>query len=255
MRGDADINYLETFKLFYDNIHCKHIALGCSTDDSFAGFLRNYRVTGKINPQISLIRGPPFAPALRQLTSGFRTPPIPFDHVLRPAKIGAADLNNKSWNSKVTTTRTTSIPVKRSLSPGLEDTDQACPSKPQDRKAYIYLNNDGKRVDDHLDYDVRLVAPMRSRTPRFCNNHYLNGFCPQPHCAYEHSVRLERTELETLRHIARGIPCNTVFCKNPYCTCGHQCRHGVDCTRRDCNFPKDMHDVDLSTARLVEVGT
>ena len=203
------------------------------------------------------------------MVQGFRTPAIPFDQVLRSEKLPSTRNGNvqaitQESNQSTTLQRHQSANTVRNANHHGSHMSDAPTYAPPPRRnstpgnSYILINSAGCRVDEQLEYDPQILDEMRSHRPRFCNTHYLNGWCAQHEarqCSYDHTLKLNRVELDTLRQLARSIPCHIgVGCRNPKCTCGHQCVHGSRCRGANaCGFQPRMHNVDTSSARAMMV--
>ena len=76
-----------TLSLNRRNLHCKHILLAASGDNSYAGFLQQFIAADGASQQMTLIESIPFARDLARLTGYFQT--TKFDEVFRSSKIVA----------------------------------------------------------------------------------------------------------------------------------------------------------------------
>lgn len=73
-------------------------------------------------------------------------------------------------------------------------------------------------------------------------------------CTHEHKGKLSPKELENLKFVARMRPCNDgLECMNPDCFDGHKCQYGLSCTKKECWFSNDMHEVESTGVVKVPV--
>ena len=108
----------------------------------------------------------------------------------------------------------------------------------------ILRNRAGQRIDSPLPFDGKIVGPMKAR--KLCNKYFLANYCPyNNYCTHDHSAKLNASELQTLRYIARSSPCTSVLCADENCLAGHRCPQDPNCDRgRACRWPSEMHNID-----------
>lgn len=106
----------------------------------------------------------------------------------------------------------------------------------------IFRNAQGQRIDPPLNVKETMVAWLRAQ--KFCNNHFLQGQCPEPRCKARHDGRLDREQLDALRYLGRSLPCrHSNQCRDPECYAGHMCPF-LPCLNKNCKFYAEMHVVD-----------
>lgn len=107
----------------------------------------------------------------------------------------------------------------------------------------VPVNSKGQRVDMPIKVSQTMVNSLKGR--KWCNSHYLLGYCGYSNCLYEHNVVLNETQKNALRTMARQAPCIMMLdCEDPECYFGHRCP-GNPCTwGTSCKFPLEMHNVD-----------
>ena len=113
--------------------------------------------------------------------------------------------------------------------------------------SFIYRNRSGQRIDPPT-HPIESIAQW-VRAQKFCNDYFLRGECLNDFCKSRHDGRLDREQLEALRHVARGLPCrHGNGCRDPECYAGHLCPMG-GCRMEKCRFWPQMHVADK---RIVE---
>lgn len=109
-------------------------------------------------------------------------------------------------------------------------------------KPAIFRNAQGQRVDPPLNPKETMVVWLRAQ--KFCNNHFLQGQCPEPRCKARHDGRLTSEQLDALRYLGRSLPCRySNQCRDPECYAGHMCSF-QPCANRNCKFYAEMHVID-----------
>lgn len=250
--------FVAQVELFYDNVHCKHIMLAASGDNSYAGFLRQYSLTDQVSSRVVLIESIPFASQLEELASKFQT--TRFKGLFRDCKVERRRTSfleeNKSQPQK-SPTATYASTVKQKN--GAQDKPAivmvgypATEMSPSKQGKKIFHNSKGQRVDQPIKADRATVT--RLKPMKLCNRHFLTQ-CHYEVCTHSHVGNLTPAELDALRFIARLSPCQTVYCEDPDCVAGHRCMQGSNCDRRGskCWFDEAMHDVDAKISGFITV--
>ncbi len=117
--------------------------------------------------------------------------------------------------------------------------------------AAILLNDHDLRVDCLLpakSVAASEIQYQKSREgKRYCNKFHLCGSC-EGNCGYLHDP-LHPAEKLVKRHFLRGEKCKKGGqCREPKCFYGHHC----DCPQtKKCAFPPSLHNIDVSTWRIV----
>ena len=260
----------ETMKLFYRNTHCKHLLFGGSTDSSYAGFLRQYTSSAKGRPTLTLLEGPLFPSALAEVAKRF--PTRKFEDVFRPVQIPrrASFRRQDRPNTTPRSPGVTTFAPTAGSSAAAQDSEPArysssesqsftgpittkVPATNEDNATRLYRNKHGQRIDPPLKYDQNLFHPLKAR--KVCNRHHLYNSCTYSNCAHDHNGTLTLAQLDTVRYIARQMPCTSgLDCWDEGCKVGHRCPSGTNCEWGDqCRWPPEMHDVDLTEVRTVAV--
>ena len=106
---------------------------------------------------------------------------------------------------------------------------------------HVMRNQDGKRIDPHIDIADDMLIQLKNRRPKLCNNFHLLDTCLYGHsCQYAHGF-LNDFEKAALREIAREQPCRYgALCADPTCYAGHRCLRKGRCGEA-CRFPPEMH--------------
>ena len=248
-------------KLFVDNVHCKHIILCASSDNSYTGFLRRFVHNGKVSDHITLVEAISFPQDLVNLSPSFLG--TKFSSIFRDTKISARPLLRTGETGQLSTLPNISYASKASKQ--LEDTSRT--TKPAvlstvllkgmhssveaNALQQISLNASNQRVDPKLPHYNREIVPAL-KTRKLCNRHFLS-YCKYTDCLYGHDANLDSSELAALRFIARLGACeNGVSCRDPYCVASHMCTYSAKCTQpEDCRYPKSMYFLDPEPARSV----
>jgi hypothetical protein len=244
-------------KLYFRNVHCKHIVFGGSADNSYAGFLRSYTAPDTLCTRITLLEGPPFARSMEEIAPRFLQ--TSFRQIFRNNKILTRrisfhdDRPGSTPESPVATSYAKTVVGPASASNGIPETPTIKPASSSvssiargeaPATSKVFRNRVGQRIDSQLPFDGKIVGPMKAR--KLCNKYFLAGYCPyNNYCTHDHSAKLNAIELQTLRYIARSSPCSTVLCADENCLAGHRCPQDPNCDRgRGCRWPSDMHNVD-----------
>lgn len=106
----------------------------------------------------------------------------------------------------------------------------------------------------------------RVKKLKLCNAHYLRGDCPYAttKCEHEHFYKCTKSEIETLRLVARMSACiYGSACDEEKCIYGHCCpfpsakegsMRGKGCLNgENCRFPDHMHGMDMIPVKLSKV--
>lgn len=137
--------------------------------------------------------------------------------------------------------------------------------EPTDRNEVIARNRAGQRIDPPCkDYDKAEVD--RIKKLKLCNVHFLRQECPYDmQCTHKHTYQPSRSEIATLRLVARMSPCiNGSGCQDWKCIFGHRCpaptsrmkvpKGMKSCIFADtCKFPIDLHDIDTNVVKTLVV--
>lgn len=264
------------FNLFQRNLHCKHIILGGSGDNSYGSFLRPHAPSSDKSKSITLIEGLPFARELRALSSKFEI--VKFEDIFRDTKIEIEQPQRQYNMMRPPPPTSASVPAlepssiapatyaKRLVTPSpkvevtktvLEDKKTIAANKSQPT---IYVNNLGQRIDKPIkNLDKDLAYRLKQR--RLCNKYHLVGKCSfdAGFCEHEHGPALTAVELNSLQYVARFSPCDDALsCVDPTCSNGHRCQYGTKCAmwgKGKCWFSDQMHTVDVSGIKAVPVNT
>jgi hypothetical protein len=138
-------------------------------------------------------------------------------------------------------------------------------SKSVNREEEILRNRAGQRVDPpsrHFDKtEVDRIKKMK-----LCNVHFLRKECPYSlGCTHDHTAKLNKDELSTLRLVARMAPCvHSSGCQDAKCIYGHRCpapphrTNHVKGTKscifgEGCKFPPELHDIDCAVVKTLVV--
>lgn len=137
--------------------------------------------------------------------------------------------------------------------------------EPADRNGVIARNRAGQRIDPPIrDYDKAEVD--RIKKLKLCNIHFLREECPWDlQCSHSHAYQPSRSEINTLRLVARMSPCSMgSACQDIRCIFGHRCPappnnkkvpKGIkSCMFTEtCKFPLELHDIDLNVVKTLVV--
>ncbi|RMZ82924.1 hypothetical protein DV737_g1842, partial [Chaetothyriales sp. CBS 132003] len=265
LKEAADTKVKATLSLFHRNLHCKHMLLAASGDNSYAGFLRQFATLDSDSSGVTLIETVPFARDLAQLTSRFDT--TKFEDIFRDTKIiiepkpavnspineppsTAAASTAGTWSSAVMKAAT--MPIRTNISPDVTAATPVRSTTPTTKiPKEVWVNKYNERVDMPIKYDAVIANALRKR--KMCNKYWLLNACDSTYCSHSHEGSLSHAELEQLRLIARSCACRDgLACRDPDCTDGHRCSAGMKCTKgENCWFSDDQHSV--STEGLKKV--
>lgn len=136
---------------------------------------------------------------------------------------------------------------------------------PADRNEVIARNRAGQRIDPPCkDYDKTEVD--RIKKLKLCNVHFLRQECPyEMQCTHKHTYQPNRSEIATLRLVARMSPCSMgSACQDYKCIFGHRCpappsnkkvpKGTRSCIFTDtCKFPVELHDIDTNVVKTLVI--
>ncbi|RMZ90855.1 hypothetical protein DV736_g1889, partial [Chaetothyriales sp. CBS 134916] len=255
LKEAADTKVKATLGLFYRNLHCRHMFLAASGDNSYAGFLRQFSTLQSDSSQITLIETVPFARDLAQLTSRFDT--TKFEDIFRNTKIITdlkpavnAPINETPTGANSTATwsnavmKAATMPIRSNMSPDVITVTPVRSTTPTTKlPKEVWVNKYNERVDLPIKYDAVIANTLRKR--KMCNKYWLLNACDGTYCSHNHEGNLSPAELEQLRLIARSCACRDgLACRDPECTDGHRCSAGLKCNKgENCWFSDDQHDV------------
>lgn len=231
------------FKLYFDDIHCRHIVFGGSADNGYARMLEPYLQSETDRGRITLLEGPPFAPELVRIKNRFRT--LSFPDILRDDKLPAVRI--VPYVAPMQTIPAASTPSsgwaaaasKPPITPPMDHPRALSPKKEEG----VCRNALGQRVDSRLQYNQQDFFDIRPL--KLCNNYHLLGSCYQgKSCSHKHGEKLGPRKLAALRALSRSAACPWgLDCDDPDCIGGHRCVR-PNCKRGICQFSEEMHDVD-----------
>jgi len=128
----------------------------------------------------------------------------------------------------------------------------------------IRRNKLGQRLDPSPP-EYKKDEVSRVKKLKLCNPHYLQGGCFQrdAKCTHEHDYKCTKSELETLKLVARMSCCvHGSACSDVKCIYGHNCpfpvaqegsMRGKGCLNGEtCRFPPHMHGMDMIPVRYVK---
>ncbi|KAL9585535.1 MAG: hypothetical protein Q9212_001460 [Teloschistes hypoglaucus] len=236
----ADHKIKEQFDLFIDNIQCKHILLGIAHDNGYVPTLDAFKNNPTIASRISL---------LKPITKGREYNGLPFDIASFESIFRKEDLpHDRPMYGKHTRTLPpprqpfTPLPMRKRVTG--KDLITRRPIYP----GPVWLNKDNQRVDEDLgEPSEKRMANLESlvRNNKLCNDHQLRGGCNNALCRYSHEPALDGEELIAFALTARRTPCGGGSrCRSKLCVLGHQCPHGLSCTRRTTCYFKKVHTID-----------
>jgi hypothetical protein len=177
-------------RLFHSNVHCKHIVLACSADNSYAGFLRQYIPTDPRDSKVTLIESVPFASQIRDVAARFDVTKC--RSVFRDTKIekpepaplpirrvpSFEDNRPASTGSYASSLRTNAPSEPMSIAPPSVPRNASNASRAPVTKE-IFINQYGERVDNPLQIraDFNIVSDLK--TKKLCNKYFLGvSFSP-----------------------------------------------------------------------------
>ncbi|KAL1302383.1 hypothetical protein AAFC00_002786 [Neodothiora populina] len=136
---------------------------------------------------------------------------------------------------------------------------------PEPPEPKIRCNKYGERLNP-IPPVYKREEVNRIRTLKLCNAHYLRHGCAHPDeaCVHEHGYKCTKSEIETLKLIARMSPCiHGPECGDESCIHGHNCpfpgntdsnKRGKVCSNgSSCRFPANMHGQDITAVRTSKV--
>ncbi|KAJ4983239.1 CCCH zinc finger dna binding protein [Stagonosporopsis vannaccii] len=137
--------------------------------------------------------------------------------------------------------------------------------EPADRNESIARNRAGQRIDPPCkDYDKAEVD--RVKKLKLCNVHFLRQECSWGmRCTHRHDYDPSRSEIATLRLVARMSPCASgSVCQDFKCMFGHRCpappikvkvpKGTKPCIFMDaCKFPIELHDIDANVVKTLVI--
>ncbi|EKG16887.1 Zinc finger CCCH-type protein [Macrophomina phaseolina MS6] len=127
----------------------------------------------------------------------------------------------------------------------------------------IHRNRKGQRIDPPTkNFDKEEVN--RVKRIKMCNVHFLRHECPfGANCTHVHDYKPTKSELETLKLVARMAPCiHGSGCDDSKCIYGHRCpfpplgnkKSGKNCIfLEDCKFPLEMHNMDMNVIQYTTI--
>ena len=240
------------FKLHIEQVQCKHVIFGGSSDNGYARLFGPYTADDEVRKRITLLEGPPFAGELAVLKDKFNIESFQTifrDRKYPPRRVSfstpavtspqSASLNPTSWVAAVQ--NGTTQPETR-IAP-------AQTPAPTSSSQLIPRNNRGQRVDLPITVPRYMVNEIKRL--KLCNNHYLAAPCHFADCQHPHHVKLNETQTDALRCVARMAPCKYggLYCDKRDCYYGHKCFR-EPCDKRLCEFPDEMHGVDQRVVNL-----
>lgn len=199
--------------------------------------------------RITLLEGPPFAHELADIKDRFRT--VSFDNVFRSQKL----VNIKRRVSfYLTPPGTPSVDYAKAVAKGSSTpipasaTQQVSAISKKPVMVEILRNRLGHRIDSPLSYSSQDFIALKNW--KLCNPFHLLGRCPYKEnhgsCQHGHGEKLNDKLSQALRAVARQSPCQYgLYCNDPDCISGHRCFRD-NCSRTNCRFPPDMHNVDIN---------
>lgn len=228
---------------------------GGSADNSYAGFLRSYTSPATVCARVTLLEGPPFARSMEEIAPRFLQ--TSFNHIFRSGKLLTRrvsfreDRPSSPPKSPKASSYATTVGRSGSVLNGLSDATTVKPAAlatavkarggaPAAKQ--IFRNRLGQRIDPPLQFDQKILQPLKAR--KLCNKNFLTGNCPYYNCTHDHSAKLNAAELQTLKYISRLSYCSTIYCENENCIAGHRCPQDPKCDLGTCRFPTEMHNVD-----------
>jgi hypothetical protein len=161
----------------------------------------------------------------------------------------------QSANSALTWASKTAAPFIPSASSPATAVNATTNSSPT-----INRNRHGQRIDS-LDTTVLPEDLKRVKKLKLCNIYHLNGAdaCTNVRCTHDHSTKLSKYDLRTLRQVARMTPCHyKTECDDVKCIYGHRCPQSQpgekECWyKEDCRFYGWGHGVDTRVCKTTRV--
>ncbi|KAK5467040.1 hypothetical protein LTS15_000010 [Exophiala xenobiotica] len=149
------------FKLFVDNVHCKHVILCASSDKSYTGFLRQY--VDHDRKHITLVESIPFPHALAEVARQF--PQIKFDSVFRHTKLLSKDSDFAAQKGQE------ALASRPSYATTLSQSQNGITEQPSERMQPILLNNGTAPDHNTLHNDRRPSQSTKTITELIRNYH------------------------------------------------------------------------------------
>ncbi|KAL8708998.1 MAG: hypothetical protein Q9220_006207 [cf. Caloplaca sp. 1 TL-2023] len=238
----SDAKLKKNFEMFIHNVHCKHIIFGGSADNGYARLLSPYTGDLSISKRITMLRGPPFASELVPIAKKLKE--CSFPQVFRGSKIPARKVSFSTTPPRSMSPAITSYASTVATPKNDEASTALSPKTAVQPEGKIAHNSKGQRVDRPIKVSQTTVQSIKGK--RWCNNHYLLGYCGFDYCSYEHDVQLTEHQKNALRTLTRQLPCSVgLECDDPDCYFGHRCP-GNPCTwGSSCRYPLEMHHVDI----------
>lgn len=128
----------------------------------------------------------------------------------------------------------------------------------------IRRNKAGERLDPSPP-EYKRDEVNRIKKIKLCNAYYLRGDCvyPDAKCTHDHYYKCTKSELETLKLVARMSACvYDTGCDDEKCIYGHNCpfpsakegsMRGKGCLNGEhCRFPAHMHGQDMVAVKPVK---
>lgn len=233
------------FRRDISDVHCQRVLFGGTADNGYARLLGPMTSDSAICSRITLIEGPPSAREVAEMKENFRT--VTFDHIFRCQKI--ADAAKRRVLSLPTPPHTPSedyASAAAKIPSTSPSTSMASSANRQAQTTPVLRNRWGQRVDAPLTFSPRDFQYIKTR--KLCNSFHLLGWCSFlsdfGHCQHDHEAKLSAKQMVALRAVARQSPCqNGVFCGDEECLGGHCCAR-ESCTRVNCWFSDEMHEID-----------
>lgn len=227
-----------------------------------------------------MIEGIPFEKELESLKSSFRVTKFPelfrntkIASVWAPWKAAVATkprsvltpspnqhTASPSRNSTITASSTSSVtgPPVQSANSGEFQVVRSKTSVSSAPKT-VERNKYGQRVDRFDFKTVSREELTRLKKLKLCNFYFLQGECPNENCYHDHSRKLTKSELFTLRAIARMTPCRFgLECDDSECMYGHRCPQSEpgrkDCYwGSNCRFDSSAHGIDTNIVKVTKI--
>ena len=188
-----------------------------------------------------MLEGPPFAKELVQIVDKFQQcsfPRVFRDTKILPRRVSFSTTPPKSMSPKIPNYASTAASAK------VGGSNNVLESKPDPQaEGIVPKNSKGQRVDLPIRVDKTTINWLKGR--RWCNNHYLRGYCGYRLCSYEHDTQLNETQKDGLRTMARQTPCDMGSdCDNVDCFFGHRCQGNPCAWGASCRFSPELHSID-----------
>lgn len=297
----ADEKIVEHLKLNLYSPTCRHIMLGCSHDNGYARILGEISNYNYLVDKITLLEGVPFGrefaalPFKIQKFEGLFRPqkinafgsigggvgigngvgigggadnglPSPFPP---PGLVNKANSNLVRMQSpKISTVNAISATAGANAGWANVAAKAAALPLPSPKQTNrdpnnIPRNRKGQRIDPPTkNFDKDEVN--RVKRIKMCNVHFLRHECPfGANCTHVHDYKPTKSELETLKLVARMAPCiHGTGCDDAKCIYGHRCpfplighkKTGKNCIfLEECKFPLEMHNMDMNVVQYTTI--